>query len=143
MSSQVRLLILVCVVVQCFSFSLSHYGNQLCQLNSVTSKFRNGVQKWGTKIVMSMMQDEGKCAPSKALSRRAVILIAAASTIVSKRSDAETESKASSDAYWDNLLKEGRISKKAYQVLHFAATEKPFTSLLLKEKRNGVFTCAA
>ncbi len=93
---------------------------------------------------MSMAQDEDDSVPSKGLTRRAAILSAAAAVIAPKRSDAGAdESKASTDAYWDNLLKEEKISKKAYQVLHFAATEKPFTSPLLKEKRNGVFTCAA
>ena len=92
---------------------------------------------------MSVEQDKESLVPSKALTRRAAILIAAAATIAPKRSDADSESKSSSDVYWDNLLKEGKISKKSYQVLHLAATEKPFTSALLKEKRNGVFTCAA
>ena len=79
----------------------------------------------------------------KAFSRRAAILISAATAMSPQIAYSETDQKSASNAYWDNLLKEGKISKKAYEVLHFAATERPFTSPLLKEKRNGIFTCAA
>ena len=42
-----------------------------------------------------------------------------------------------SDAEWRNLLTE-----EQYQVLRHEATERPFTSPLLDEHRNGTFTCA-
>jgi len=35
-----------------------------------------------------------------------------------------------------------RLSKEQYAVLRESATERPFTSLLLKEKRRGDFACA-
>jgi hypothetical protein len=38
---------------------------------------------------------------------------------------------------------DGKISKEAYEVLHNANTERPFTSKLLKEGRAGTFKCAA
>ncbi len=40
------------------------------------------------------------------------------------------------DAEWKKLL-----SPQAYATLRHAATERPFTSDLLKEHRKGVFTC--
>ncbi|MFN3524105.1 MAG: peptide-methionine (R)-S-oxide reductase MsrB [Phenylobacterium sp.] len=42
-----------------------------------------------------------------------------------------------SDAEWKK-----RLSGPAYQVLRHEATERPFTSPLLKEHRKGVFACA-
>ncbi|EKX42070.1 hypothetical protein GUITHDRAFT_74241, partial [Guillardia theta CCMP2712] len=36
-----------------------------------------------------------------------------------------------------------KLSKAAYSVLHDAATERPFTSELLQEKRAGSYCCAA
>ena len=41
------------------------------------------------------------------------------------------------DAEWQK-----RLSPSAYKVLRHEATERPFTSALLKEHRNGIFTCA-
>jgi peptide-methionine (R)-S-oxide reductase len=37
----------------------------------------------------------------------------------------------------------GKLSNQAFNVLYKQATERPFTSELLKEKRAGTFTCAA
>jgi len=42
-----------------------------------------------------------------------------------------------SDAQWRE-----RLSPAAYEVLRHAATERPFTSPLLKEHRKGAFNCA-
>lgn len=36
-----------------------------------------------------------------------------------------------------------KLSPEQYKILRKAETEKPFSSPLLKEKRKGVFTCAA
>ena len=36
----------------------------------------------------------------------------------------------------------GKLTKSAYDVLHNQVTERPFTSALLKEKREGIFSCA-
>eukprot|EP00960_Hanusia_phi_P020162 595712-Hanusia_phi.AAC.3 len=44
---------------------------------------------------------------------------------------------------WDEMLKSGKLTKAAYSVLHDAATERPFTSELLQEKRTGSYCCAA
>jgi peptide-methionine (R)-S-oxide reductase len=44
---------------------------------------------------------------------------------------------AHSDAQWRELLSAG-----AYQVLRHGATEAPYSSGLLKEHRNGIFSCA-
>jgi peptide-methionine (R)-S-oxide reductase len=44
---------------------------------------------------------------------------------------------------WNKLVMDGKISKEAYEVLHNANTERPFTSKLLKEGRAGTFKCAA
>ena len=41
------------------------------------------------------------------------------------------------DAQWKE-----RLSPEAYAVLRHEDTERPFTSALLKEKREGVFACA-
>ena len=41
------------------------------------------------------------------------------------------------DAQW-----RAKLSPAAYETLRHAATERPFTSPLLKEHRKGVFTCA-
>jgi len=40
-------------------------------------------------------------------------------------------------------VKSGQLSGRAYQVLHNADTERPNTSPLLKENREGIFSCAA
>ena len=42
-----------------------------------------------------------------------------------------------SDAEW-----RGRLSPQAYAVLRGQGTERPFTSPLLAEKRNGIYACA-
>ena len=77
------------------------------------------------------------------LSRRSAILLSAASLITPSLAHSEEKQTSIPDEYWDNLLKEGKISKMAYKVLHRSATEKPFTSPLLSEKRKGIFACAA
>lgn len=44
---------------------------------------------------------------------------------------------------WSELVKSGKLTREAYNVLHNASTERPFTSALNTEKRVGVFNCAA
>jgi len=44
---------------------------------------------------------------------------------------------------WAELVEQEKLSKVAYNVLHNQATERPFTSALLKEKRVGTYACAA
>ena len=53
------------------------------------------------------------------------------------RSAAETFEVSLSEAEWRE-----RLTPQAFAVLRKEATERPFTSALLKEKRDGVFTCA-
>jgi peptide-methionine (R)-S-oxide reductase len=73
-------------------------------------------------------------------SRRAICLTSAAMVVVGcSRSDAKPKVYpfALSDAEWKK-----RLSPTAYQTLRRAATERPYTSTLNKEKRKGIFHCA-
>ncbi|MET0279658.1 MAG: peptide-methionine (R)-S-oxide reductase MsrB [Steroidobacteraceae bacterium] len=54
-----------------------------------------------------------------------------------RRAEAATFEVTLSDAEWHK-----RLTPMQYAVLREADTERPFTSPLLKEKRNGTFTCA-
>jgi len=47
------------------------------------------------------------------------------------------------EEFWDEKVKSGQLRGRAYQVLHNADTERPNTSPLLKENREGIFSCAA
>eukprot|EP00241_Pyramimonas_parkeae_P011437 CAMPEP_0114252968 /NCGR_PEP_ID=MMETSP0058-20121206/16133_1 /TAXON_ID=36894 /ORGANISM="Pyramimonas parkeae, CCMP726" /LENGTH=218 /DNA_ID=CAMNT_0001366965 /DNA_START=84 /DNA_END=740 /DNA_ORIENTATION=+ len=80
--------------------------------------------------------------PGGRLQRRRVLVgLGGASTILSvglaPPADAFTESE------WNQLVKDGKLSRAAYSVLHDSSTERPFTSPLNDEKRVGVFECAA
>jgi hypothetical protein len=108
--------------------------------SGVTSNAQQMIGKRLRSIDICMATDNSEV---KAFTRRAAILVSAASVIAPQIANSETDAKSASNEYWDNLLKEGKISKKAYEVLHFAATERPNTSPLLKEKRTGIFACAA
>ncbi|AOL93321.1 peptide-methionine (R)-S-oxide reductase MsrB [Porphyrobacter sp. LM 6] len=79
------------------------------------------------------------------LSRRrlmaATVAMAAALPFVSAcgvdPAEAKSFPKGKTDAQWRKLL-----TKEQYYVLREAGTERPFTSPLNKEKRNGTFVCA-
>jgi peptide-methionine (R)-S-oxide reductase len=58
-------------------------------------------------------------------------------TLMAPDTPAMTGTVIHSDAQWRALL-----SPAAYQVLRHGATEPPYSSSLLKEHRNGVFSCA-
>ncbi len=71
------------------------------------------------------------------ISRRLLLTTAAAVLLASRSRAEEAFSVTYSDEEWRK-----RLTGHQYAVLRKAATERPFTSHLLHEKRHGTFTCA-
>ena len=65
------------------------------------------------------------------------VLVFAALSPASEETGAEKFEFMLSDAEWRK-----RLSEDAYAVLRHEATERPYTSTLLNEKRTGTYTCA-
>ena len=92
----------------------------------------------------SITMDASSVAESAFFTITTAFVLSRALTIFSaKLADALNAGVKLSDEKWENLLKTGKLSRQAYNVLRHSSTERPFSSELNDEKRTGVYVCAA
>jgi len=75
--------------------------------------------------------------------RRVLVGLAGAASAAAAAGGAPQPASALTEREWQALVKSGKLSSPAYNVLAHQDTERPFTSALNSEKRVGTFQCAA